>query len=72
MAHGNLNNNVKGFDIFFKNVSPEVYERLPLGYQATNQIVQNLVEKGFTERKTLEHIKLTQKGLDKRKEDCRR
>jgi len=70
MAHGNLNNSMKAFDVFFKNVSTEAYERPSFGYQATNEIVQNLVQKGFIERDTLESIKLTQKGLDKCKEDC--
>jgi hypothetical protein len=71
MAHGNLNNSMKAFDVFFKNVSPEAYERPSFGYQATNEIVQALVHKGLVERDTLEYIKLTQKGLDKCKEDCR-
>jgi hypothetical protein len=71
MAHRSLNNSMKAFDIFFKNVSPEAYERPSLGYQATNEIVQNLVQKGFIERDTLEYIRLTQKGLDKCNEDCR-
>jgi hypothetical protein len=70
MVHGNLNNSMKAFDVFFKNVSPEAYERPSLGYQATNEIVQNLVQKGFIERDTLESIKLTQQGLDRCKEDC--
>jgi hypothetical protein len=71
MAHRSLNNSMKAFDIFFKNVSPEAYERPSLGYQATNEIVQNLVQKGFIERDTQEYIRLTQKGLDKCNEDCR-
>jgi hypothetical protein len=71
MAHGNLNNSMKAFDVFFKNVSPEAYERPSFGYQATNEIVQALVQKGLVERDTLEYIKLTQKGLDKCREDCR-
>ena len=71
MAHGNSNNSIKGFDVFFKNVSPEAYERPSFGYQATNEIVKDLVQKGFIERDTLEYIRLTQKGLDKCKEDCR-
>ena len=70
MAYGNLNNSVKGFDIFFKNVSPEAYERPSFGYQATNEIILNLVQKGFIERDTAEYIRLTQKGLDICKEDC--
>jgi hypothetical protein len=70
MVHGNLNNSMKAFDVFFKNVSPEAYERPSLGYQATNEIVQNLLQKGFIERDTLESIKLTQQGLDRCKEDC--
>jgi hypothetical protein len=70
MAHGNLNNSVKGFDVFFKNVSTEAYERPSFGYQATNEIIQDLVEKGFVERDTPEYIRLTQRGLDKCKEDC--
>jgi hypothetical protein len=70
MTGGNLNNSMKAFDVFFKNVSSEAYERPSFGYQATNEIVQNLIQKGFIERYTLEHVKLTQKGLDKCKEDC--
>ena len=46
MAHGNPNNSVKGFDVFFKNVSPEAYER----YQATSEIIQELAQKGLIER----------------------
>jgi hypothetical protein len=53
------------------SVSVEAYERPSFGYQATNEIVQALVRKGFIERDTLEYIKLTAKGLDKCKEDCR-
>ncbi|MFL6411244.1 MAG: hypothetical protein ACJ71K_08380 [Nitrososphaeraceae archaeon] len=71
MAHGNVDNSVKAFDVFFKNVSSAAYERPSFGYQATNEIVQHLVQKGFIERDILESIKLTQKGLDKCKEDCR-
>jgi hypothetical protein len=70
MAHGNLNNSVRGFDIFFKNVSPEAYERPSFGYQAVNELVLDLVRKGFIERETAEYIRLTQQGLDKCKEDC--
>jgi hypothetical protein len=70
MSHGDLNNGVRAFDVFFKNVSPEAYERPSFGYQATNEIVQNLVQKGYVERDTIQLIKLTQKGLDKCKEDC--
>ena len=70
MTHGTLNNSAKAFDVFFKNVSPEAYERPSFGYQATNEIVQDLVQKGFVQRETLEHIRLTQKGVDKCKEDC--
>jgi hypothetical protein len=70
LAHGDLNNSVKAFDVFFKNVSPEAYERPSLGYQATNEIVQSLMQKRFIERDTIELIKLTEKGLDKCKEDC--
>jgi hypothetical protein len=42
---------VKAFDTFFKNVHPEVYERPSLGYQAINEIVQNLVQKGLLEER---------------------
>ena len=71
MANGEVNNSVRAFEVFFKNVSPEAYERPSLGYQATNEIVQNLVQNGYIERYTIELIKLTQKGVDKCKEDCR-
>jgi hypothetical protein len=71
MAHGNINNSTKAFDVFFENVSPGAYERPSYGYQATNEIVQALIRKGFIERDIPEYIRLTQKGLDKCKEDCR-
>ena len=71
MAHGNVNNSIEAFDVFFENVSAAAYERPSYGYQATNEIVQDLIKKGFIERTTLENIRLTQKGLDKCKEDCR-
>ena len=70
MAHGNMNNSVRAFEVFFKNISPEAYERPSFGYQATNEIVQNLVQDGFIERDTIELIKLTDKGLDKCREYC--
>jgi hypothetical protein len=70
MAHGNLNNSVRGFDIFFKNVSPEAFERPSFGYQATNELVLDLARKGLVERETAEYVRLTQKGVDKCKEDC--
>lgn len=65
-----MNNSVRAFDVFFKNVSPEAYERPSFGYQATNEIVQNLIQEGFIERDTVELIKLTYKALDKCREDC--
>jgi hypothetical protein len=71
MALGNVNNNIKAFDVYFENVSPGAYERPSYGYQATNEIVRELVQKGLIERDTLEYVRLTQKGLDKCKEDCR-
>jgi len=70
MTHGNLDSSVKAIEVFFKNVSPEAYERPSYGYQATNEIVQHLIQKGFIERDTLEDIKLTRKGLDNCKENC--
>jgi hypothetical protein len=71
MALGNVNNSIKAFDVFFKNVSAGAYERPSYGYQATNEIVQDLIQKGFVERDSLEYIRLTQKGLDKCKGECR-
>ena len=65
-----MNNSVRAFDVFFKNVSPEAYERPSFGYQATNEIVQNLIQEGFIERDIVELIKLTYKALDKCREDC--
>ena len=70
MAHGNVNYSIKAFDVFFENVSPAAYERPSYGYQATNEIVQDLIQKGYIRRNTLEYISLTQEGLDKYKEDC--
>ena len=50
MSHGNPNNSIKAFDVFFKNVSPEAYERPSFGYQAINEIVKDLVQNGYIER----------------------
>jgi predicted transcriptional regulator len=61
---------MKAFDVYFKTVSPEAYERPSFGYQAAYEIIQDLIQKGFIERDTLEYIRLTQKGLDKCEEDC--
>jgi hypothetical protein len=71
MAHGNVNNSVEAFNVFFKNISAAAYERPSYGYQATNEIVQELIKKGLVERDTLQYIRLTQRGLDRCKEDCR-
>ncbi len=71
MAHGNVNNSIKALDVFLENVSPAAYERPSYGYQATNEIVQDLIQKRFIERDRLEYVRLTQKGLDRCKEDCR-
>ena len=71
MAMGNVNNNVKAFDVFFRNVSAGAYERPSYGYQGTNEIVQVLIQKGLIERDAPEYVRLTQKGLEKCKEDCR-
>jgi len=46
-----INKSVEAFEIFFfKNVSSEVYGRSSLGYQATNEIVQNLYKKNHIRR----------------------
>src|ERR671911_2942431 len=52
------------------NVSLEALGRPSFGYQTTNEIILNLVQKGFTERDTVKYTRLTQKGLDRDKEDC--
>ena len=70
MAQGNLNNSIRGFDVFFKNVSPEAYERPSFGYQATIELILDLEQKGLIERETAEYIRLTRQGLEKCKEDC--
>jgi hypothetical protein len=70
MAQGNMNNSVRAFDVFFKNVSPEAYERPSFGYQAANEIVRKLIQDGFVERDTVELIKLTEKGVHRCREEC--
>lgn len=56
---------------FWENVSPQAYEITSYGYQATNEIVQELMRNRFIERKGLEYIKPTHKGLDWCKEEHR-
>jgi hypothetical protein len=69
---GNLNHGAKSIDIFFKAVSTEAYERPSFGYQAANEIVNDLIQKGLIESQNIEQeIKLTSKGLDKCREDCK-
>jgi predicted transcriptional regulator len=43
--------------------SKMAYERPSFGYQATIEIIQDLVQKGFIQGYTVEYIKLTRKGL---------
>src|SRR5439155_15407058 len=60
----------KSIDIFFKTVSMEVYERPTFGFQATNEIVKELIHKGFIKAENVgQEIRLTSKGLDKCREN---
>ena len=72
MTSGNLNHSAKSIDIFFKTVSMEVYERPTFGFQATNEIVKELIHKGFIKAENVgQEIRLTSKDLDKCRENCK-
>jgi hypothetical protein len=72
ITSGNLNHSGKSIDIFFKRVSMEVYERPTFGFQATNEIVKELIQKGLIEAENVgQEIRLTSKGLDKCRENCK-
>ena len=47
MTHSDVNKRVKGIDIFFKHVSSVAYERPRVGFQPTNMIIQELIQKDF-------------------------
>jgi hypothetical protein len=68
---GNLNQTAKGVDIFFKTVSTGAYERPTYGFEATSQIVMELVQKGLIEARNIGEIRLSAKGLDKCRDNCK-
>jgi hypothetical protein len=68
---GNLNQTARGVDILFKSVTPGAYERPTLAFEATNEIVMELVRRGLIEAHSIEQIKLTSKGLGKCRQDCK-
>jgi hypothetical protein len=68
---GNLNQTAKGVDIFFKSVSPGAYERPSLGFKATNEIVAALVRQGLIEALDIGEIRLTSRGLEKCRQNCK-
>lgn len=68
---GNLDQTAKGVDIFFKSVSSGAYERPSFGFEATNEIVAELVRKGLIEARGIGEIRLTSKGLGKCRQDCK-
>jgi hypothetical protein len=68
---GNLNQTAKGVDIFFKSVSTGAYERPSYGVEATREIVMELLRKGLIEARTIGEIRLSSKGLDKCRDNCK-
>lgn len=68
---GNLNQTANGVDIFFKTVSNGAYERPAFGFEATNEIVMELVRKGLIEARNIEEIRLSSKGLVKCRDNCK-
>lgn len=71
MSHSNVNKSVKGIDVFFKYVSSGAYERPTFGFQATNEIIQELIQRNFVVLADKEgEVKLTLYGIDKCKEEC--
>jgi len=66
-----VNKSVKGIDIFFKHVSSSAYERPAFGFQATNMIIQQLIQKDFIIVGDIEgEVKSTLNGIAKCKEEC--
>lgn len=51
------------------NVSLEALGKTIIWISNYNEIILNLVQKGFTERDEVKYTRLTQKGLDRGKED---
>jgi hypothetical protein len=68
---GNLNQTARGVDILFKSVTAGAYERPALAFEATNEIVMELIREGFIEAESIEQIRLTSKGLGKCRQDCK-
>jgi hypothetical protein len=48
MAHGNLNNTVKAFDVFFKNVSPEDMKGRRMDIKQQMKLSKTLYKKGMS------------------------
>jgi hypothetical protein len=73
MTHSDVNKSVKGIDVFFKHVSSAAYERPIFGFQATNMIIQELIQKDFIIVGDIEgEVKLTLNGIAKCIEECHR
>ncbi len=68
---GNLNETANGVDIYFKSVSQAAYERPALGFKATNEIIEELVRNGLIVALSTDAIRLTSRGLEKCRKDCR-
>lgn len=72
MSQNDVNKSIKGIEIFFKYVYSGAYERPTFGFQATNEIIQEPIQRNFIvigEKKG--EVKLTLYGIDKCKEECR-
>jgi hypothetical protein len=68
---GNLNETANGVDIYFKSVSQAAYERPALGFKAANEIIMGLVQDGLIVALSTDAIRLTSRGLEKCRRDCR-
>jgi hypothetical protein len=68
---GNLNQTARAVNILFKSVTTGAYERPAVTFETTNEIVMELVRKGFVEAHSIEQIRLTSKGLGKCRQDCK-
>jgi len=71
MTFGNLNETANGVDIYFKSVSQAVYERPALGFKAANEIIMGLVQDGLIVALSTDAIRLTSRGVEKCRKDCR-
>jgi hypothetical protein len=69
---GSIDHSANSTDIFIKNISYGAYERPQYGYQATQEILRELKDRGLVQAWNLDQeVRLTLSGLERCREICK-